>query len=42
MGRPALVNKLESVTGSDNFEKLTLNDAKLTTTVTDEPFGTRR
>ncbi|MEO8642131.1 retention module-containing protein, partial [Pseudomonas sp.] len=38
-GQTSLVNKLESVTGSDNFEKLTLNDAKLTTTVTDEPSG---
>ncbi|MGE8188627.1 immunoglobulin-like domain-containing protein [Pseudomonas sp. NPDC086278] len=38
-GQPSLVNKLESVTGSSNFEKLTLNDAKLTTTVTDQPSG---
>ncbi|OOG12588.1 hypothetical protein BMS17_10940 [Pseudomonas sp. C9] len=36
-GQPSLVNKLESVTGSGNFEKLTLSDTQLTTTVTDEP-----
>ncbi|MDF0733695.1 type I secretion C-terminal target domain-containing protein, partial [Pseudomonas entomophila] len=36
-GQPALVNKLESVIGADNFEKLTLSGNTLTTTVTDEP-----
>ncbi|MGE7990791.1 retention module-containing protein, partial [Pseudomonas sp. NPDC089554] len=36
-GQPSLVNKLESVTGGDNFEKLTLGSNTLTTTVTDEP-----
>ncbi|WP_042955918.1 immunoglobulin-like domain-containing protein, partial [Pseudomonas sp. G5(2012)] len=38
-GQDAIVNKLESVTGADNFEKLTLKDTTLTTTVTDEPSG---
>ncbi|CAK13117.1 immunoglobulin-like domain-containing protein [Pseudomonas entomophila] len=36
-GQPSIVNKIESVTGADNFEKLTLGDNTLTTTVTDEP-----
>ncbi|MBK0062034.1 hypothetical protein IAE40_25620, partial [Pseudomonas sp. S44] len=36
-GQPSIVNKLESVTGADNFEKLTLGDGNVTTTVTDEP-----
>ena len=31
------MNKLEGVTGADNFEKLTLGDGTVTTTVTDEP-----
>ncbi|NBB37463.1 immunoglobulin-like domain-containing protein, partial [Pseudomonas sp. BC115LW] len=35
-GQDAIVNKLESVS-SNNFEKLTLGDTSLTTTVTDEP-----
>ncbi|MFD3213815.1 immunoglobulin-like domain-containing protein, partial [Pseudomonas sp. LR_7] len=35
-GQPSLVNKLESVTGGDNFEKLTLGSNTLTTTITDE------
>ncbi|MFB4394975.1 immunoglobulin-like domain-containing protein, partial [Pseudomonas sp. LS_1] len=35
-GQPSIVNKLESVSGGDNFEKLTLSDNTLTTTVTDE------
>ncbi|MDF0734253.1 retention module-containing protein, partial [Pseudomonas entomophila] len=38
-GQPNIVNKLESVTGGDNFEKLTLGGNTLTTTVTDEPSG---
>ncbi|WP_099431266.1 immunoglobulin-like domain-containing protein [Pseudomonas mosselii] len=36
-GQPSIVNKIESVTGGDNFEKLTLGSNTLTTTVTDEP-----
>ncbi|WP_153774809.1 retention module-containing protein, partial [Pseudomonas sp. MNR3A] len=36
-GQPSIVNKLEGVTGADNFEKLTLGDGTVTTTVTDEP-----
>uniref|UniRef100_UPI002075565F retention module-containing protein n=1 Tax=Pseudomonas sp. MWU13-3659 TaxID=2986964 RepID=UPI002075565F len=36
-GQPSIVNKLESVSGADNFEKLTLGDNTITTTVTDEP-----
>ncbi|MBF4560498.1 adhesin, partial [Pseudomonas sp. p50] len=36
-GQPTIVNKLESVTGADNFEQLTLGQGKLETTVTDEP-----
>ncbi|MFJ2450073.1 immunoglobulin-like domain-containing protein, partial [Pseudomonas sp. NPDC087626] len=35
-GQDAIVNKLESVS-SNNFEKLTLGDTTLTTSVTDEP-----
>ncbi|MFB4394995.1 immunoglobulin-like domain-containing protein, partial [Pseudomonas sp. LS_1] len=35
-GQPSIVNKLESVSGGDNFEKLTLGSNTLTTTVTDE------
>ncbi|MDH0665341.1 type I secretion C-terminal target domain-containing protein, partial [Pseudomonas sp. GD03858] len=38
-GQPSIVNKIESVTGGDNFEKLTLGKETLTTTVTDEPSG---
>ncbi|MEW5548298.1 immunoglobulin-like domain-containing protein, partial [Pseudomonas soli] len=34
---PSIVNKIESVAGGDNFEKLTLGDNSVTTTVTDEP-----
>ncbi|WP_371916506.1 immunoglobulin-like domain-containing protein, partial [Pseudomonas sp. DrBHI1] len=36
-GQPSIVNKIESVAGGDNFEKLTLGDNTVTTTVTDEP-----
>ncbi|MDF9619813.1 retention module-containing protein, partial [Pseudomonas entomophila] len=36
-GQPSIVNKIESVVGGDNFEKLTLGDNTITTTVTDEP-----
>ncbi|MCH7420981.1 immunoglobulin-like domain-containing protein, partial [Pseudomonas mosselii] len=36
-GQPSIVNKIESVAGGDNFEKLTLGDNTITTTVTDEP-----
>ncbi|MCH7420963.1 immunoglobulin-like domain-containing protein, partial [Pseudomonas mosselii] len=36
-GQPSIVNKIESVTGGGNFEKLTLGSNTLTTTVTDEP-----
>ncbi|MDH0647106.1 retention module-containing protein, partial [Pseudomonas sp. GD03867] len=36
-GQPSIVNKIESVVGDDNFEKLTLGDNTITTTVTDEP-----
>ncbi|MBC3468909.1 immunoglobulin-like domain-containing protein, partial [Pseudomonas sp. RW10S2] len=36
-GQPSIINKLEGVTGADNFEKLTLGDNSVTTTVTDEP-----
>ncbi|WP_339548892.1 immunoglobulin-like domain-containing protein, partial [Pseudomonas sp. RA_35y_Pfl2_P32] len=35
-GQDAIVNKLESVS-ANNFEKLTLGDTTLTTSVTDEP-----
>ncbi|WP_442967300.1 immunoglobulin-like domain-containing protein [Pseudomonas sp. WJP1] len=38
-GQAPIINKLVSVTGADNFEKLTLKDTTLTTTVTDEPTG---
>jgi surface adhesion protein len=38
-GQPAIVNKLESVTGADNFENLTLGEGSLETLVTDEPIG---
>ncbi|MEQ6929118.1 immunoglobulin-like domain-containing protein, partial [Pseudomonas mosselii] len=36
-GQPSIVNKIESVAGGDNFEKLTLGDNIVTTSVTDEP-----
>ncbi|MBK0156466.1 type I secretion C-terminal target domain-containing protein, partial [Pseudomonas sp. S75] len=36
-GQPNIVNKIESVTGADNFEKLTLGSNSITTTVSDEP-----
>ncbi|WP_371917618.1 immunoglobulin-like domain-containing protein, partial [Pseudomonas sp. Irchel 3H3] len=36
-GQTPIVNKLVSVTGAENFEKLTLGDTTLTTSVTDEP-----
>ncbi|POA16689.1 hypothetical protein C1886_25890, partial [Pseudomonas sp. FW300-N1A1] len=36
-GQPAIVNKLESVSGAEQFEQLTLKDTTLTTSVTDEP-----
>nr|WP_218192063.1 immunoglobulin-like domain-containing protein [Pseudomonas sp. Irchel 3E20] len=40
-GQQPMVNKLETVTGegADRFEKLTLDQATKTTTVTDEPAG---
>ncbi|MFM9550629.1 immunoglobulin-like domain-containing protein, partial [Pseudomonas monachiensis] len=38
-GQAPIVNKLESVTGADNFEKLTLSQTAVDTTVTDEPSG---
>ncbi|NIF19946.1 type I secretion C-terminal target domain-containing protein, partial [Pantoea sp. Cy-639] len=38
-GQPSIVNKIESVAGGDNFEKLTLGQNTVTTTVTDEPAG---
>ncbi|MDP9691636.1 UNVERIFIED_ORG: surface adhesion protein, partial [Pseudomonas mohnii] len=38
-GQPTIINKLESVSGADNFEKLTLGQNALETTVTDEPAG---
>ncbi|WP_414914783.1 immunoglobulin-like domain-containing protein, partial [Pseudomonas sp. IT-P258] len=38
-GQAPIVNKLESVTGADNFEKLTLSQTEVATTVTDEPSG---
>ncbi|WP_238343467.1 immunoglobulin-like domain-containing protein, partial [Pseudomonas sp. RW3S2] len=38
-GQAPIVNKIESVTGGDNFEKLTLGSNTVTTTVTDEPSG---
>ncbi|MFT0867794.1 retention module-containing protein, partial [Pseudomonas sp. CAM1A] len=34
-GQPSIVNKIESVAGGDNFEKLTLGDNTVTTSVTD-------
>ncbi|MCH7302420.1 adhesin, partial [Pseudomonas capeferrum] len=36
-GQGAVANKLESVSGADNFEKLTLGGDTVTTSVTDEP-----
>ncbi|WP_338394823.1 immunoglobulin-like domain-containing protein, partial [Pseudomonas mosselii] len=36
-GQPTITNKLESVTGADNFEKLTLGQDEVKTSVTDEP-----
>ncbi|MDH0305394.1 immunoglobulin-like domain-containing protein, partial [Pseudomonas sp. GD04091] len=36
-GQPTITNKLEGVTGADNFEKLTLGQDELSTSVTDEP-----
>ncbi|WP_371918542.1 immunoglobulin-like domain-containing protein, partial [Pseudomonas sp. FW300-N1A1] len=36
-GQPAIVNKLESVSGAEQFEQLTLGQDKYTTVVTDEP-----
>ena len=36
-GQADIANKLESVTGADNFEQLTLGSNTVTTTVTDEP-----
>ncbi|MCO7522590.1 retention module-containing protein, partial [Pseudomonas sp. 1] len=36
-GQPTIVNKLEGVTGADNFEKLTLGKDEVKTDVTDEP-----
>ncbi|MBK5012992.1 retention module-containing protein, partial [Pseudomonas sp. S60] len=36
-GQPALANKLEAVSGGENFEKLTLSGDTVTTSVTDEP-----
>ncbi|TFF34076.1 type I secretion C-terminal target domain-containing protein [Pseudomonas sp. RIT623] len=38
-GQPNIVNKIESVSGGDNFEKLSLGSNTVTTTVTDEPAG---
>ncbi|CAI8929414.1 serralysin [Pseudomonas sp. IT-P4] len=38
-GQAPIVNKLESVSGADNFEKLTLSQTEVATTVTDEPSG---
>ncbi|MBA1188210.1 type I secretion C-terminal target domain-containing protein [Pseudomonas entomophila] len=38
-GQADIVNKLASVSGGDNFEKLTLGGETRTTTVTDEPAG---
>ncbi|WP_350649712.1 immunoglobulin-like domain-containing protein, partial [Pseudomonas sp. HY13-MNA-CIBAN-0226] len=38
-GQPAIVNKLVSVTGADTYEKLTLGENAVQTTVTDEPTG---
>ncbi|MCO7543118.1 immunoglobulin-like domain-containing protein, partial [Pseudomonas sp. VA159-2] len=36
-GQPTISNKLTGVTGADNFEKLTLGQNEVKTTVTDEP-----
>ncbi|RBP61564.1 immunoglobulin-like domain-containing protein, partial [Brenneria salicis] len=36
-GQPAVMNQLVSVSGGEAFEKLTLNDNPVTTTVADEP-----
>ncbi|MBF8753523.1 immunoglobulin-like domain-containing protein, partial [Pseudomonas guariconensis] len=36
-GQPEIVNKLDTVTGSDNFEKLTLDQGEVKVDVTDEP-----
>ncbi|WP_408981313.1 retention module-containing protein [Pseudomonas sp. B21-031] len=36
-GQAAIANKLESVSGADSFEKLTLDGETVTTSVTDEP-----
>ncbi|MBC3489276.1 adhesin, partial [Pseudomonas sp. SWRI50] len=36
-GQAAIANKLESVSGADSFEKLTLGGETVTTSVTDEP-----
>ncbi|WDM89600.1 type I secretion C-terminal target domain-containing protein [Pseudomonas asiatica] len=36
-GQAAIANKLESVSGADSFEKLTLSGDTVTTSVTDEP-----
>ncbi|MDT3717877.1 hypothetical protein ROW34_28550, partial [Pseudomonas soli] len=36
-GQPTITNKLEGVTGADNFEKLTLGQDEVKTSVTDEP-----
>ncbi|MCO7543127.1 immunoglobulin-like domain-containing protein, partial [Pseudomonas sp. VA159-2] len=36
-GQPSIVNKLEGVTGADNFEKLILGKDEVKTEVTDEP-----
>ncbi|POA20952.1 adhesin, partial [Pseudomonas sp. FW300-N1A1] len=38
-GQPSLVNKLESVSGAEQFEKLTLGQDEYTTTITDQPPG---
>ena len=38
-GQPTIVNKLETVTGADTYEKLTLGQNSVQTTVTDEPTG---
>ncbi|MDH1659797.1 hypothetical protein N5E96_25240, partial [Pseudomonas mosselii] len=36
-GQPTISNKITGVTGADNFEKLTLGQNEVKTTVTDEP-----
>ncbi|MCX2901736.1 immunoglobulin-like domain-containing protein, partial [Pseudomonas mandelii] len=38
-GQPTIVNKLETVEGAGTYEKLTLGQNALETTVTDEPTG---